>query len=993
VKFIIRTSIDLDLGVGLKLAFAACSRDGHIPTDDQLLAMAKLIAAYPRLYESRTEVILALKFDTEVQSWTVEQRRELFEEGTTKWKGSAALALPPEFSNVLPAESRGSVSMNLSTANAAQLKALHATFASSDDAKSIRNALDCLNFETPVATHILQRLVLLPPLISVSRNILTAVRKSNLLEHASVLLITSGADFAKLAERHLKCDVYGLELATSIVCRLKADNVVVVCGDSGSGKTVGSILVSSQLITGGKTRRRVAVYIRCHSDDLKDIEASARDKAAAVQKLVKWLTAKCQSLQKGEATTNATNASIGTDAALPKVDDTTTNTNTSAMDPQFCTGGGPCPGWDPVTCSDTTAVIILDEMGGFPCSVRTLCRAAYDAKKGNLRQTLAEILHVGRVEFVAVGTGIDGVNQAPGSEPSSYEVVNASEKSYSVWKTVSAVLPEALRKEISVPSTLDALMAHGMVQNSRAAVALRQAWIRQDFVDGTAHENVIVRPAIPALSLWSALHYKALNGFKGETLESYFVLMAKAVSHAAFPLSQLQLTSSAKANAAAHTWVEDLTELRTTYGVLIDEALRLESNGKRIRNGEYPTRIEEVPAPKKGAPLLYLPKRVKPQHRFRLPAAQVALYRTLLTGYLNRSSNADGFELTALDMLMMHTLSAVHDRARLLTAPPADYIVENSRDANRFRPWSLPADLILRLAKWMPPMDPRVAPPIIITVHFTTKMESVKVNDDGTTTTQRSPIAPLLETATVDGVTQEWINHIAHNKVALFYTNCAQASGNDIGMLWPVLQAGGGTTVVHVMVQTKRYGGSTVLASDDVWAELAKMGVRTRHALIAEMSERLSGAEVVKQAGLVLESKSKANRQLLPKLTKFVKDHSKPPTKRFSVAALTEAIAELKDEEIGCLMPERLFPTEELEKMVTTKKRKISVMTKRVLLVYGSKPDDVEIQNGLDDSVALIHAPKATRSSYLDPTMWPLPFCVDATAGPIQIGGVPLPAG
>ena len=150
--------------------------------------------------------------------------------------------------------------------------------------------------------------------------------------------------------------------AVAQLIRDSADRVVFVHGESGSGKTVCATRAANCLID-----PVVAFYIRCDAAEA-DWEKSERDAQARA-----YVKAKVA-------------------AAL-----------------------GCRPG---VTCTTTTrVVIILDEMGQHPQLARGIC-AARAAIADEIRAYL--MLEGKPVNLVCVGTGVEGPDMAPGSEPAYY---------------------------------------------------------------------------------------------------------------------------------------------------------------------------------------------------------------------------------------------------------------------------------------------------------------------------------------------------------------------------------------------------------------------------------------------------------------------------------------------------------------------------------------------------------------------------------------------
>jgi energy-coupling factor transporter ATP-binding protein EcfA2 len=278
--------------------------------------------------------------------------------------------------------------------------------------------------------------------------------------------------------------------------------------------------------------------------------------------------------------------------------------------------------------------VIIDELGGFPLVLRSLC-SIY----GELTEALKKVYLADHVEIYACGTGCDSNTNRPGSSVAMYNIIDMSSRLHqeAFWQSIFKDLPPSLEKYLKSDSVLvsaaDAatvLSVKALLTNRRVGAAFRKAVI--DVFRSVPDTSAIHwRHVAPHLANTAVLRFKRLNG-----LRNY---------HFGGPLNRLFSLALAHSLGGAQQLMNHLDEgdLIRRCGLVTDNARRMPSDSKEIGT--------VIQHPDEGSKdVLALPKDVV--HRYAVSSAQLEMFR-MGFGMSPRPRSGAGFEQTVCDYLMV----------------------------------------------------------------------------------------------------------------------------------------------------------------------------------------------------------------------------------------------------------------------------------------------------------------------------------------------------
>jgi hypothetical protein len=306
--------------------------------------------------------------------------------------------------------------------------------------------------------------------------------------------------------------------------------------------------------------------------------------------------------------------------------------------------------------------VIIDELGGFPLVLRSLC-----SMYGELTDALKNVFQTDHVEIYACGTGCDSNANRPGSSVAMYNIIDMSSKLHregfcaDILGKLSA-LSEYFKQDSAVVSAADAATissVKALLMNRRVAAAFLSEAVRLFNI----HPN---DPAIQwrhmALHLANAavLCFKGLNGLRsynfGVPLNRLF---SRALAHALGGPEQLMTE-------------DDEDELIRRCGLVTDNARRFpvkcEEMGIIIK-GKCRKNVRN--AAKRSQEILALPKGVV--HRYAVSSAQLEMFR-MGFGVSTRPRSGAGFEQTVCDFLMV--LLCAHQVGGTIAPVPQDPLAD-----------------------------------------------------------------------------------------------------------------------------------------------------------------------------------------------------------------------------------------------------------------------------------------------------------------------------
>ena len=406
-------------------------------------------------------------------------------------------------------------------------------------------------------------------------------------------VIASSGDLSTARNRHVSCKLLGTNDINTVAGMIQdpSARVVFVHGESGSGKTVCATCAANH--TSGTV---VTFYIRCPVGDSDSAVGKKDDRDAKARAFVK----------------------AKVEGALGRRPDT--------------------------ACTTTRrVVIILDEMGTNPQLARGIC-STHAAIADEIRAYL--MVEGSPVNLVCVGTGVEGPDMAPGSEPSHYVLHRITTSDlWQHWPEEDG--KDGRLRKVMTESGAWSMLATAMVENARAAALFKDHVHRNLHLCATRSSCLAyLRSAV----LETAFEYKSRNA--ANTLTS-----ASAILEALqYPFHRL--TSLAPEHLL----------LARQYGVLTDLATFQSHSDKAYKpvkfvvNGAVRylekqetgclSKTDYVEEPT--ALVLSIPAQA--WSRYEMSAAQLALCR-IGYGVSPRAPTCDGFEGTVVDFVLFALLA------------------------------------------------------------------------------------------------------------------------------------------------------------------------------------------------------------------------------------------------------------------------------------------------------------------------------------------------
>ena len=422
-------------------------------------------------------------------------------------------------------------------------------------------------------------------------------------------VIALSAEWKLVQQRHVSCTMLGTRDIDAVAHLIQepADRVIFVHGESGSGKTVCATRAASCF-----NDPVVAFYIRCDAADA-DWGKSERDDQARA-----YVKAKVE-------------------AAL-----------------------GRRPG---ATCTTTTRVIIiLDEMGEHPQLARGIC-AARAAIADEIRDYL--VLKKGTpVNLVCVGTGVEGTDMAPGSEPA-YYALHRITTTTNLWQRWTQTDPEyAELRKVMAESGAWSMLATAMVENARAA-ALFKDHVYQHLHLCTTRSSCLAY--LQSAVLETAFAYKSKNGATRITSASAMLKALQYPFHRLTSLAErhLRFTSTYGVLTDLATFEEpdhkDFKPVRFVAGEAVNYLWKKKPKSGCLLKADnvdvdkpWNTRLVDSRTDMPKALVLSIP--AKAWSRYEMSAAQLALCR-IGYGVSPRAPTCDGFEGTVVDFVLFALLA------------------------------------------------------------------------------------------------------------------------------------------------------------------------------------------------------------------------------------------------------------------------------------------------------------------------------------------------
>ena len=405
-------------------------------------------------------------------------------------------------------------------------------------------------------------------------------------------VIAFGDDLSQARTRHVSCTLLDTRdiAAVAQLIRDPADRVVFVHGESGSGKTVCATCAANCL-----NDHVVAFYIRCDAPEANwgKSERNARARAYVKAKAAEAL--------------------------------------------------GRHPG---VTCTTTTRVIIiLDEMGQHPQLARGIC-AARAAIADEIRAYL--MLEGKPVNLVCVGTGVEGTDMAPGSEPA-YYVLHRIATTTNLWQRWAQEDPQCAElRKVMAESGAWSMLATAMVENARAAAL---------FMDHVSHHLHLCTTRSSCLAYLQSAVLETAFAYKKKNGATSIVSTSTILEALQYPFHRLTSLADEDLHFARQYGV--LTDLATfeiyspshknfkPMKFIVDEAVKYLA---KLGGKDFKTEYVDKPA----GMVLSIP--AKAWSRYEMSAAQLALCR-IGYGVSPRAPTCDGFEGTVVDFVLFALLA------------------------------------------------------------------------------------------------------------------------------------------------------------------------------------------------------------------------------------------------------------------------------------------------------------------------------------------------
>jgi hypothetical protein len=395
-------------------------------------------------------------------------------------------------------------------------------------------------------------------------------------------------DGSVLLSRHISLCRFK-ESAAGVVPRVKLD---IYTGDSGSGKTTTAISTAHE-------RHLACVYVTVSKETFGDETlgraASKEERNALVVEGLKAL--------------------LSSDVRIRQVS-------------KRSTGG---------------VAVVIDELGGFPLLLRSLC-ANYESLAAMLR----EVLWAPHVEIYACGTGCDSNTNRPGSSVATFNIVDMSSKERQdrfFEQTILGFLPTSLKDFLDTPR-LDVVSAADAATISSLRALLKNRRVAAAFCDaantlltpagGLSDQSARIQWRYLALHLanTAVLRFKSLNGLRSVDFGS--------------PLNSLLSRALAYSLGGALQKMprDDEERLIQCCGLVTDRARRFSS----ATSSQMGTVIPEAISDEGCEGTLALPRGVA--HRYVISAAQLEMFR-MGFGVAPRPRSGAGFEHTVCDFLMV----------------------------------------------------------------------------------------------------------------------------------------------------------------------------------------------------------------------------------------------------------------------------------------------------------------------------------------------------
>ena len=405
-------------------------------------------------------------------------------------------------------------------------------------------------------------------------------------------VIASSGDLSTARNRHVPCkllDTNDIDTVAGLI-QDPSSRVVFVHGESGSGKTVCATCAANH------TSGTVTFYIRCPVGDSDSAAGKKDDRDAKARAFVK----------------------AKVEGALGR--------------------------WPDVTCTATTrVVIILDEMGTNPQLARGIC-ATHDVIADEIRAYL--MLEGTPVNLVCVGTGVEGTDMAPGSEPSHYVLHRITTSD--LWQrwTEEDGKDGELRK-VMAESGAWSMLATAMVENARAAALFKDHVHRNLHLCATRSSCLAY---LQSAVLETAFEYKSKNGANTITSASAILEALQYPFH--------RLTSLAPEHLLLARQYGVLTDL-ATFQSHSDDAYKpvkfvVDGAVRYLEKLETECLSKTHYVEKPTALVLSIPAQA--WSRYEMSAAQLALCR-IGYGVSPRAPTCDGFEGSVVDFVLFALLA------------------------------------------------------------------------------------------------------------------------------------------------------------------------------------------------------------------------------------------------------------------------------------------------------------------------------------------------